>query len=100
MCAYLRFPLYFAAEDGDHLFLSCSQDQTINLWRLTFENNDNLTSNGHVTLLHQCKGHARSVEALDVCSDRSKVCLSVEECSEIRAVVGVLFTYCSVLLYE
>ena len=28
---------------------------------------------GHVTLLHQCKGHARSVEAVDVSTDRSKV---------------------------
>lgn len=67
--------LTLAAEDGDYLFLSSSQDQTINIWRLTVEKNNNL---GHVTLLHQCKGHARSVEALDVCSDKSKVRFSVQ----------------------
>ena len=45
-----------------------------------------------MTLLHQCKGHARSVEALDVCSDKSKVCLSVHELTVFIVDVVVLFT--------
>lgn len=42
------------------------------LWRLTLDVGE-AGPQGHATLLHRCKGHARSVEALAVSSDRSKV---------------------------
>ncbi len=73
----------FPDEDG-WLFLSASQDQVIHLWRLTLNSEGSIDddtcaddkappTSGHVTLIHQCKGHARSVEAIDVSSDSSKV---------------------------
>ena len=58
------------------MFLSASQDQNVLLWRLTLhtdEAGDGDSPTGHVTLVHQCKGHAGSVEAIDVSSDKSKV---------------------------
>lgn len=48
------------------LFLSASQDQNILLWKFS-------PANSEVVCLHQCKGHARSVEAIAVSPDTSKV---------------------------
>lgn len=48
------------------LFLSASQDQNVLIWRFS-------PADSAVILLHQCKGHARSVEAAAVSPDRSKV---------------------------
>ena len=64
------------------------RDQHIHIWKLSLESalqenvnhdddddDDNviLAPVGHVTLLHQCKGHTKSVEAIDVSLDGSKV---------------------------
>ncbi len=73
--------LYCSSGDDQYLFLSGSHDQAIYLWRLTIETDDECDLKGHVTLIHQCKGHARSVEAMDISPDKSKVslvCLMIE----------------------
>ena len=54
--------------DINTLFLSGSHDQNINLWRLTSE-----AETFSVTLLHEYKGHARSVEAIALSPDETKV---------------------------
>lgn len=62
--------------DEEWLFLSASQDQHVHIWKMTLDEEyrgGDVTPVGHVTLLHQCKGHAQSVQAIDVSSDRSKV---------------------------
>ena len=63
----------FSDEDGGHVFLCGSQDQTVSMCTFMVEENDNVTPPGSAVCLHQCKGHARSVEDLDVCPDKSKV---------------------------
>ena len=55
--------------DIDTLFLSGSHDQNINLWRLSSD-----AGMFSVTLLHVYKGHARSVEAIALSPDETKVC--------------------------
>ena len=50
----------------EYLFLSASQDQNIHIWKY-------IPSSSDVVHLHQCKGHARSVEAIAVSPDRTKV---------------------------
>lgn len=75
--------------DGrDWLFLSASQDQHIHIWRMTLETEykaGDITPVGHVTLLHECKGHAKSVQAIDVSSDRSKVSVMQRKWSTVNS---------------
>ena len=53
------------SNEGNLLFLSASHDQNVNLWQLS--------GNGQLKVLHEYKGHARSVEALAVSPDSTKV---------------------------
>ena len=72
--------------DSGCLFLSASQDQNIHLWQYslsgpTNEGNDiindsNTTSADSTVLLHQFKGHARSVDALAVSPNKQEVGVS------------------------
>ena len=64
------------------LFLSASQDQNIHLWRYlknsqsADDSDDVIGDRGNadsVTLLHQFKGHARSVDTLAVSPDKQEV---------------------------
>ena len=48
------------------LFLSASQDQNIHLWQLS-------TTDSTLSLCYEYKGHARSVEAIAVSPDATKV---------------------------
>ena len=50
------------------VFLSASQDQHVHLWGIPSGGDQ-----GCVALLHQCKGHARSVEGIAVSPDHTKV---------------------------
>ncbi len=52
--------------EGDLLFLSASQDQNIHLWQLS-------TADSTLSLRYEYKGHARSVEAIAVSPDATKV---------------------------
>lgn len=54
-----------ATGDGQ-LFLSASQDQTIHMWKYDWHTAD-------IVHLYQCRGHARSVEAIAPSPDQSKV---------------------------
>ena len=65
--------MYTDVSSDEWLFLSASQDQLVLLWRLTRSPGLGGGAQGHVTLLHRCKGHARSVEGITVSPDRSKV---------------------------
>ena len=63
------------ADENGYLFLSASQDQKIYLWQL-MTSNSGKADNGDAesaVLLHQFKGHARSVDALAVSPNKQKV---------------------------
>ena len=69
-----------SGDDNELLFLSASQDQHIHMWHLTLtrnveEDNDVIAEENadSATLLHQFKGHARSVDALAVSPNGQEV---------------------------
>ena len=59
-------------EEMKWLFVSGSQDQNVHIWRYNRQEEEE-EEDVTVSLLHCCKGHARSVEALAVNPDRTKV---------------------------
>ena len=85
ICVSFPFPVDDTGTDKqDLLFLSASQDQNIHLWRFQHPSESTDDSGGDVTgdsdhaadsaiLLHQFKGHARSVDALAVSPDKREV---------------------------
>ena len=54
------------SHDKEMTFLSSSHDQHVHIWKLDYETDE-------VVLLHICKGHSRSVEAIAVCPTGEKV---------------------------
>ena len=78
---YIRFIhicwcVYVSHEDCEEmkwLFVSGSQDQNVHIWRYNRQEEEEEEEDATVSLLHCCKGHARSVEALAVNPDRTKV---------------------------
>ena len=68
-------------DENGYLFLSASQDQKIHLWKLTTLNSDKDDNGDKIDdddaesaiLLHQFKGHARSVDALAVSPNKQEV---------------------------
>ena len=90
MYTYVSFPFLYPVDDAavdeqDLLFLSASQDQNIHLWKFqTPSKSASISGGGDViddgnntadsaVLLHQFKGHARSVDALAVSPDKQEV---------------------------
>ena len=80
------FPVDDASVDEQGLlFLSASQDQNIHLWQFSKlseskddSGDDNIGDGNNAAdsavLLHQFKGHARSVDALAVSPNKQEVC--------------------------
>ena len=90
-------------DENEYLFLSASQDQKILLWRFTTLNSskdddgDNIIDDSDAKsaiLLHQFKGHARSVDALAVSPNRQEV--FTFDFFETRLRICVLIQFCSV----
>ena len=81
--------IFLSVDDGNNdesglLFLSASQDQNIHMWRVSTTNSAHKDDDNDVvsdksaesaTLLHQFKGHARSVDAIAVSPNQQEVCL-------------------------
>jgi WD40 repeat protein len=74
------FPVDACVDEQGLLFLSASQDQNIHLWKFqkpsdsaTKDDGDGNNSADSAILVHQFKGHARSVDALAVSPDKQEV---------------------------
>ena len=83
VCVSFLFPFEDMDEQG-LLFLSASQDQNVHLWkfqkpsRSANDSGDDVIGDGDnvadsAILLHQFKGHARSVDALAVSPNKQEV---------------------------
>ena len=86
-------------DEHGFLFLSASQDQNIHLWRFlespeSTDDSDDVIGDGNnadsATLLHQFKGHARSVDALAVSPNKQEVCIHVHALLHIRIFINIL----------